>query len=84
MECLYHTAQYGITAGGKILATFEWLPGAADIIPFDEIKAQFGLNDSEFLQYLQLISIFKKLTSKGIVLGSASILDGKRRKAATG
>lgn len=64
-----------LTAGGKILAENSWqnhnvsqvgqIVRGGNIIPFDEIKAQFGLNDSAFLQYLQLRSIFKKTNSKG-------------------
>ena len=55
-----------------------------DIIPFHQLKMQFGLNDSTFLQHLQLRSIFKKITSKGIILGSKSVLDGKLRDATAG
>lgn len=83
-----------LTAGGKTLAESSWqhhnvtqvgqIVRDGNIILFDELKIQFGLNDSAFLQYLQLRSIFKKLTSKGIVLGSASTLDAKLRNAATG
>lgn len=44
----------------------------------------FGLNDSTFLQYVQLRSIWKHFTSKGIILGLKSVLDGKLRDAVTG
>lgn len=51
-----------------------------DIIPFYELKMQFSMKDSAFLQHLQLRSVLRHCTSKG----SKNVLDGKLRDAATG
>ncbi len=83
-----------LTAGGRTLPENTWqqhnitqlgqVVTDGDIIPFKEIKTQFGLNDSAYLQYFQLKSIFKKFKSKGIMLGSNTVLDSKLRAAAIG
>ena len=83
-----------LTAGGRTLTDNTWqqhnitqvgqVVRDGDIIPFKEIKIQFGLNDSAYFQYFQLKSIFKNFKFKGIKMGSNIVLDSKLRAACTG
>lgn len=80
------------TSGKQTLANITWqcqniiqvrqVIRDGDIIPFKNLIAEFGLNDIAFPPYLQLKSIIKCISSKGIDVGSKSSLDNKLRDVA--
>lgn len=53
-----------------------------DIIPFQELMSEIGLNNIAFQCHLQLKSVLKCISSKGIDVGSKSSLDNKLRDVA--
>ena len=46
-----------------------------NMVPFNELKTQFGLKDSEFLSYLQIKSINRSLLPKGLDIGNKRDLE---------
>ena len=64
------------TTGGKHLKNKVWqqhnisqlgqVISDGKMIPFNDLKLQFGLMDTEFLSYLQIKSVMKTLLSKDI------------------
>ena len=75
------------TAGGKPLKNNVWLQHNikqagqvirnGNMVPFDELKTQFGLKDSELFSYLQIKSSMKSIPSKGLDIGNKIELEDK-------
>ncbi len=77
-------------AGGKTLINESWkkhnirylgqIVKQNKIISFPELKRIFALNDTDFLQYLQIKSILKRYLTKGVSLSSDAGTDNKLKE----